>query len=76
MTSFYLGLMLVLAFRKGAILGLVLFSIYIKDLFDSLKSECKLFADDTPLFSLVHNINASAIDLNKGLEKIGNCTFK
>ena len=43
---------------------------------DGLKSECKLFADDTSLLSVVHDINASVSDLNEDLEKIGNWTFK
>ena len=54
----------------------MLFLIYINDLSDSLKSECKLFADDTSLFSVVHDINTSASDLNEDLKKIGNWAFK
>ena len=30
----------------------------------------KLFADDTSLFSVVHNVNSSAAELNNGLGKI------
>ena len=41
-----------------------------------VKSECKLFADDTSLFSVVNDINTSASDLNEDLEKIGNWAFK
>ena len=33
-------------------------------------SNAKLFADDTSLFSVVHNINTSAIELNNDLNKI------
>ena len=40
------------------------------DLYDGLKSECKLFTDD-----LVHSINTSARDLNEDLKKIGNQAF-
>ena len=43
---------------------------------DGLKNQCKLFADDTSLFSVVYDINASVSDLNEDLEKIGNWAFK
>ena len=54
---------------QRSIQGLLLFIIYINDLSDGVKSECKLFADDTSLLSVVHDINTSASDLNEGLEK-------
>ena len=50
--------------------------IYIKDLPYGLKSECKLFADGTSLYSVVHYINTSASDLDEDLEEIGNWAFK
>ena len=53
---------------QGSILG-PLFLIYIKDLSDNLSSNPKLFADDTSLFSAVHDINQSGINLNDDLEK-------
>ena len=34
---------------QGSILGLLMFLIYVNDLSNGLKSECKLFADDTSL---------------------------
>ena len=43
---------------------------------NGLKNECKLFADDTSLYSVVNDINNSTSDLNEDLEKIGNWTFK
>ena len=61
---------------QGSILGRLIFLIYINDLSDGLKSEFKLFADDTSLFSVVNDINTSASDLNEDLEKIGNWAFK
>ena len=55
---------------QGSILALFLFLTYINDLSDGLKSECKLFADDTSLFSVVNDINTSASDVNEDLEEI------
>ena len=54
----------------GSILGPLLFLIYINNLPDGLTSICKIFVDDTFLFSKVFNINESANDLNTDLEKI------
>ena len=61
---------------QGLILGPLLFFIWISDLSDGLKIERKLSADDTFLFSVVHDINTSASDLNDDLEKIGNGAFQ
>ena len=52
------------------------FLIYINHLSDGLRSESKLFADDTSLFSMVHDINISVSGLNEDLEKIGNWSFQ
>ena len=60
---------------QGSILG-PLFLIYIKDLSDNLSSNPKLFADDTSLFSVVHDTNQSKINLNDDLEKISNWAFQ
>ena len=61
---------------QGSVLGPLLFLTYINDFSDGLKSECKLFAGDFSLFSVVNDINTSASNLNEELEKIGNWAFK
>ena len=55
---------------QGSILGPLLFLIYINDLPNGLNSNAKLFADDTSLFFVVHNIAYSASLLNSDLSKI------
>ena len=40
---------------QGSNLRPLLFSIYINDLTDSLSSNTKLFANDTSLFSIIHD---------------------
>ena len=55
---------------QGLVLGPLLFLIYINDLPDGITSICKIFADDTSLFSKVLDINESANKLNTDLEKI------
>ena len=55
---------------QGSILGPLLFLVYISDLSNGLKSNPKLFADDTSLFSVIHDVNSSQIDLNEDLDKM------
>ena len=50
--------------------------IYVNDLPNGLKSECKLFADDTSLFSVVHDISTSVSDINNDLTLISNWAFQ
>ena len=57
------------------VLGLLLLLIYINDLSDDLATNVKFFADGTSLFSAVHNMITSTINLNNDLkqnQKLGN----
>ena len=49
-----------------------MFFIYINDLTEGRTTNVKLFADDTSLFSVVHNTQASVNDLNKDLKLVNN----
>ena len=61
---------------QGSILGALLFLIYINDLPEGLTTNVKLFTDDTSLFSVVHNTQTSANDLNKYLKILDNWVFQ
>ena len=61
---------------QGSILGPLLFLIYINDLTEGLTNNVKLFTDDTSLFSVVHNTQTSANDLNKFLKILDNWVFQ
>ena len=55
---------------QGSTLDPLLFLVYISDLSNGLNSNIKLFADDTLLLFVVHNINESSNLLNSDLFKI------
>ena len=59
---------------QGSLLGPLLL-IYINDLPNELKSNGKLFADDTSLFTIVKDINESASILNNDLLLISKWAF-
>ena len=60
---------------QGSILGPLLFLIYINDLTNELKSNAKLFADETSLFTIVRDKNKSANMLNNDLRRISKWTY-
>ena len=41
-----------------------------------MSSNAKLFADDASLFSVIHDRNTSALELNNDLAKINRCPFQ
>ena len=61
---------------QRSVLGPLLFLIYINDLPDGITSMCKIFADDTSLFSKVLDVNKSVIELNADLEKINQWAYQ
>ena len=60
---------------QGSILGPLLFLIYINDLPNGLKSNAKLFADDTSLFTIVKDKNESTNVLNNDLSLISKWAY-
>ena len=61
---------------QGSVLGPLLFLIYINDLEKDIKSRIRFFADDTMLYSVVHDPNVSANELNHGLKLINDWAYQ
>ena len=55
---------------QGSILGPMLFLLYINDLADGLSSNTKRFADDTSLFSVIHDSVIMTLELNSDLSRM------
>ena len=55
---------------QGSVLGPLLFLIYINDLENGIKSHINLLADDTSLFTIVKDLDISALELNHDLHLI------
>ena len=53
-----------------------MFLIYINDLSDNLTSNAKLFTDDTSLFSVAHDVDISAKEINDDLKEVNDWTFQ
>ena len=58
------------------VLGPLMFLIYINDLPDNIQSTCKIFEDDTSLFSHVFNKDTSQDELNNDLQKVSDWAFQ
>ena len=61
---------------QGQVLGPLLFLIYINDLEVNIKSKIKFFADDTMIFSVVHDPALTASELNHDLETINKWAYQ
>ena len=61
---------------QGSVLGPVIFFIYVNDLPHGISSICKMFADDTSLFSKVKDSSLSLFDLNYDLETINQWAYQ
>ena len=57
-------------------LGPLFFLVYINDLADGLSLNVKLLADNTSLFSVIHNVDTSANELNNDLYQINKWAFQ
>ena len=61
---------------QSPILGPVSYMTYVNDLPNGLKRECKLFSDEISLFSVAHDVNPSASDINKDLKLTSDWAFQ
>ena len=57
---------------QGSVLGPLLFLVYINDLTENIKSQMRLFADDSSLFTPICDVQATHKQLVKDLETVAN----
>ncbi|MAG86068.1 MAG: hypothetical protein CMB97_01485 [Flavobacteriaceae bacterium] len=55
---------------QGSVLDPLFFLIYINDLVENVSCNIKLFAEDTSLFTVVHDVARPSTDLNNDLERV------
>ena len=60
---------------QGSVFRLIIFLIYINDLPDGIQFICKIFVDDTSLFSKCHDFKKSERELNEDLTIIKKWAF-
>ena len=59
-----------------SVLGPLIFLVYINDVPENIRPTCKIFADDTSLFSHVLDKDTSQDELNYGLQKVSDWAFQ
>ena len=63
-------------FQRRSCPGFHTWSFIVFNISEELSSRAKLFADDTSLFSVIHDSNTSGGELNSDLAKINRWTFQ
>ena len=61
---------------QGSVLGPLLFLVYINDLTENIKSQMRLFADDSSVFTPVKNVEVTHEQLVKDLETVSNWGYQ
>jgi ribonucleases P/MRP protein subunit RPP40 len=56
---------------QGSVLGPLLFAIFINDLPDKIKNECRLYADDSKLIGVIEN-EEDAFEIQKDIDSMQN----